>query len=359
MPKTEIYEPRPFRPVVWLVCTLLLCAHFCLIYVFQSAQFLNLRAYAAGQAPLPYQGRVLMAYVLHLTAGNPIVGGAISHLAAHFPPDYRDPFLLVIFIVNFVTLFISVLACRAVLLRLIPNRAYATWASLLVIHMTYFTVFVYKGPNYTVPYDLPSLAFFSIYVWLLFSKRYWLMLPIFALATLNRETSCFLILFMLLYGWFSASGPQFQDAGFRRMLPHILLQSVLWLGIRLFVHHLFRFNPHPDTEGGLFQLHLLRNLESIAKPQQWPVLFSTCGFLLPLLFASYRWIGNEALAKSTVIIVVLWIFGMLIVGNIVEIRIFNELTVFVAPAIALIIWNRWGPPSWSARLQQDRMAVYS
>jgi len=41
---------------------------------------------------------------------------------------------------------------------------------------------------------------------------------------------------------------------------------------------------------------------------------------------------------------------MLLVGVVIEIRVFSELTAFMMPCIALIVWNKWVRPAQQSRL---------
>jgi hypothetical protein len=45
----------------------------------------------------------------------------------------------------------------------------------------------------------------------------------------------------------------------------------------------------------------------------------------------------------------------LLVGVVIEIRIFSELTAFMMPCIALILWSEWIRPAaqYRARIQQE------
>ena len=342
----------------WLAFALLACAHFSLLCFWRSPEFLNLQQYANYGERLPYQGRILMAWVLHVTAGNPRLGPKIAHIAAHAPRELHDPYIFVLLIVTFVSMFIALLAARATLLALTGDRRFASWGSLLTLYMAYFNLLTIYGLIYILPYDVTSLALFSVGVWLVLTRRYWLLLPVFVIGTLNRETYCFITIFMVLYAWFQAERqPQPAKArmdALRRLAPHVVLQTVLWLGVRLWLRHLFLHNPQDTAHGnGLFAFQLAQNVKSLVKPAQWPLFLSLFGFTLPLFFWGYRWIGDRALARSVAVLLGVWAVAMIVVGIVVEIRIFDELTAFLAPAIALILWNRWVKPASGATLPEQ------
>jgi len=302
---------------------------------------------------MPYQGRVLMAWVLHVTAGNPRLEPVLAKIGTHVPTGLGDPHILVLLVSTFVAIFTAVLAARATLLALTGDRRFASWVALLTLYMAYFNLLAIYGLTYTLPYDVPSLALFSIAVWLVMTRRYWSLLAIFVVGTLNRETFCFITLFMTLYTWFDmrqqATGEHNRSTWLRRVAPHILLQAIVWVAIKLAIHHVFRNNPvDMGNTNSVVDFHLLKNVESLLKPQQWPLYLSLFGFTLPLFFWGYRWVSDRALARSLAILLAVWTVAMMIVGVIVEIRIFDELTAFLVPAIGLILWNRWALPASKA-----------
>jgi len=291
-----------------------------------------------------------MAWVLHGTAGNSRVGPVLAKIGTHLPAGLGDPYIVVLLISTFVAIFASVLAARATLLALTGDRRFASWVALLTLYMAYFNLLSVYGLTYTLPYDVPSLALFSIAVWLVMTRRYLPLLAVFVVGSLNRETFCFVTIFLALYTWFETrqqvTEKDARAAWLRRVAPHVLLQGVIWVAIRLVVHHVFRNNPvDPGNSNSVFDLHLVQNVKSLLKPQQWPLYLSLFGFMLPLFFCGYRWVSDRALARSLAVLLAVWTGAMMIVGVIVEIRVFDELTAFLVPAIGLILWNRWVLPA--------------
>lgn len=337
----------------WLAFVLLACGDFAVVNLWRDPQYLDLREYAAGTAPLPFQSRILMAWVLRWTAGSSRWAPGLGRLAVHLPKEFHDPYLVVLLVTTVVAMFVAVLAARASLVQVTGDRKFASWAALLTLYMAYFNLIVVYGLTYTLPYDAPALAFFSLGVWLVLTQRYWLLLPVFALATANRETSCFLTVFLLLYAWFTSKGSvqEAQTAARRRAAGHAALQIAVWFAIRVWLHHHFLHNAHAEgAKNGMFTVQLVPNLKSLVKPPQWPLFLSLFGFTLPLFFRGYRWIADRALARSVAIVVALWGVAMLLVGGIVEIRVFDELTAFLVVALGAMAWDRWVLPArkWTA-----------
>lgn len=337
-------SPRSIvRSLGWLLFALLACGHFALRYLFYSPQFLNLPLYANGGERLPYQGRILMAWLLHATAANPVLERVLGRVAVHLPSPVANPYTAVLLVVDFGAMFCAILAARGTLLHLTGSLRFASWAAFLTLYMTYFNLILDYGLTYVLPYDVLSLALFSIAVWAVVTRRDLLLLPIFVIGTLNRETFCFIPVFYVLYRYFdrrTTEGPEQARARLlRQVAPLAALQGIAWVAIRIWLRH--RFVHNPIDGNGVFAFQLGKNLHSIANPPQWPLFLSLFGFTVPLLIAGYRWIGNRALARSTAIVALLWAAAMLLVGVVVEVRVFNELTAFFVPALALIAWNLW------------------
>ncbi len=299
---------------------------------------------------MPFQGRVLMAWVLKVTAANPRVSPLLMRLASKLPLEMRNPYSIVLLTVDFAALLASIWAGRATLEYLTGDVSFSAWGSLLLLYMSYFNLIVGYG-IYLMPYDILSLTVFVLSVWLILTERYALLLIVFALGTLNRETTLFIPVFMGLYTWFDrpappSATPQGRFSRGALVTAIIAAQVLIWVGLRLWVQRHFIHNPvQPDMSSRSFGLHLPQNLVSLAKPPQWPLLLSLFGFTLPLLVAKFDAIGNRAFGRATAIILLLWTLSMLLVGVIVEIRIFNELSAFVMPCVALILWNQWIKPA--------------
>jgi hypothetical protein len=334
----------------WWLFSLLACAEFSLRYTWRNMPFLDLERYSNGTEQMPYQGRVLMAWILHVTAGNPYFADVLNRLASHLPIEMRSSYLLVLLVVNLVAIFVAVLAARFALEHLTGDKTFAAWASLLLLYMSYFNLVVGYGV-FMLPYDILSLAIFMLSVWAILKRRYWILTLLVALGALNRETSLFIPVFFGLYTWLSVrrDGSNWNEH-LRRWssnFPYLGIQLVIWVAIRIWIHHRFLHNASDDGAfaNGLLTMHLQKNLISVMKPMQWPLFLSLFGFTLPLFIAKFKLIGDRALAISTAVVLVLWTCLMLLVGVVVEIRIFSELTAFVMPCVALIIWNKWIKPT--------------
>ncbi len=343
--------------IAWWIFVLLACAQFTIRYVWRNESFLDLPTYANGTGMMPYQGRVLMSWVLKATAANPRWSGVLTHMGAHLPEALRSPYSVALLMVTFIAMIVCILAGRLTLLHLTGDKTFSAWGSLLVLYMAYFNLIVGYAV-YMLPYDILSLTVFVVSVWLILTKRYAALTLVVAIGTLNRETVIFIPLFLALYTWFknkyAKEEPEASGRPWATALLYAAAQLLIWVALRVWIEHHFRNNSlESSMPTRWFGIRLFGNLRSLMKPPQWALLLSLFGFTLPLFFAKFDKISDRALARSTAIIMALWGVAMLLVGVVIEIRIFSELTAFLMPCIALILWNEWVRPAelFRARVQ--------
>jgi len=204
-----------------------------------------------------------------------------------------------------------------------------------VVYMAYFQFPLVFGLNFMLPYDMPSLFFFCGCIYCVVSRRMSLFYLFFVVGVFNRETICMATLFWAIWRW---------QEGRRRkqilvLIGHVLTQATIWIAIKLYLRHLFGGNV-PDSANASLYYKLGYNLQTIVKPQQWPVLASVFGFTLPLVLTWRRWMKNVAMEKE-IYFLAAWFAVMMLVGVIIEIRIFSELIGYLALALGLILYHRF------------------
>jgi hypothetical protein len=342
MPATEIdIEPTAAsnapaqRAWSWYVFTFIVCAHFGLSYVGRNRYFLDLHRYTDGKLGVPFQYRTLVAWIFRALVSNHF----FSAIAAHAPKNYADPYRLAYLVVTIPALLGCVFATGSTIYRLTGDADFSRWSSLLVVYMAYFNLLLTYGLTYTLPYDVPSLFFFCIGINLVVRQKYWLYYLLFVPAVLNRETICFLTVFFAVWEWFRLDGNPSRKL--QRILPHVVVQLAMWVAIKLYLFKLYAHNPSEIAVNRVFGNEFVYNLKEMVLPTQWPLLLSNFGFTLPLLIGQRRWIGSKAMAWECAILLPLWLCGMMWVGVVLEVRIFTELISIMAPAIALILYNRY------------------
>ena len=323
----------------WTAAVLAVSAHFAITYDWTHSSFLRLQEYADGRATLPYQARILMAWILHVASKT----ASVSTMAAHAPLQLRDPYVLVQTLCVFLAVAAATLATRATITTLTGDSEFARFACFLLPLMAYFNLVLDYGLSYTLPYDLPSLAFFCGGILLIVRKQWVLYYPLFVTAMLNRETAIFLAVVLACWEWADASGSANAER-VRRILLHTSLQVVIAVTIKLWLRHHFAANATEGNGNGLFSTAIRTNVHSLMNPGQWPLFLSLFAFLPVPLWLGRRYVQHRALSLATAVTVPLWIAAMFVVGVVVEVRVFNELASLLALIAAMEAYHCWVQP---------------
>ena len=319
------------RPGAWWPTTLLACAHLALSYALTHPQFLVLDAFAYGRERTPYQYRVLTAWIMRPLGEIP----DLVRFAARTP--FGNPYVLAEAVLAGLAILGTVLATRRSLEILLGDRPFAAWASLLVVLLAHFQYGLPYGLDYVTPYDLPGLALFSLAVLGIVARNRPLYYVAFALGTLNRETMLFAT---VPFAVWELQGER--AGGWKTLAPHLAAQIALWGILKGLVAQSLASRTPIVGDSGLLEVHLLGNLKSLLNPYQWPLLASAFGFTLPFVVANRRRIADARLRRTLTILLPLWGAAMMVVGVIVEIRVFGEMIAVVALAVAAIVHSWLG-----------------
>lgn len=324
------------EPVACAIVKLAACAYFALFYTIKHPTFFALSEYAAGRIRLPYQSRALIGWIMHCGARIEVVQAIARHMPG--PPDLKNPYELMFLAISFVGILGAVYATQASLTALTSDKRFSRWACLIVLYMATFNLSLSYGLDFTLPYDVPSLFFFCLCACLVLKRKLILYYAVFVLATFNRETSCFIAFFFLICEWFAATNAM-PLRRWLKLASHAVLQAMIWIAIKSYLTILFRSNPVEMNTNGVFVFNVAKNLRFLLNPGEWPQLLSIFGFTLPLLVLGFRWIRDRRVQTACLIMIPLWFLSMMIVGVIIEVRIFDELSAILSLALALIIYN--------------------
>ncbi|HEX6770577.1 MAG TPA: hypothetical protein VF126_01035 [Acidobacteriaceae bacterium] len=325
----------PRQRWIFFLALVLVTSHFSLAYIAGTKPFLVLRAFAAGQESQPFQERALTAWVLRGANrfDSAQLESALHRLLPAMGAEFNET-MLTLLIVAWCSMAASILLTRASLMKLTGDAVFSAWAAFLVSYMAYFTYILNFGPHFLLPYDLPSLFFFCAGFYLLLMRRPLMLIPLIAIATLNRETAVFLVVFYLLLEWPPRENRERRGA----VLAYAAAMLAAWVAMRLVVLHLYGHNP-TIAHSRLADVKLWQNLGFLVKPQHWPALASIFGFTWPLVIAWRREIEPRFLRRG-LIAVAMWLALMLVVGVLIEIRIFGELISYMSLALGVILYRR-------------------
>lgn len=312
------------------VALLVACVYFSQLYTSFKPPYLNLRAYAQGQERMPFQARELMRFPLRLAGRSSLLQHAAAGRTAVNTPE-----LLALELASFVSLALAGWSAVKLLAVFLPkgDHRFLPFALLLVICLFDF----YLTVPFSFPYDLPATMFLGWGAYLVLTGQFGWLVPVFALGTWNRETTLFLIFLLLAAATTKTGRFRWRDLS-RRDLAQAAALSALWLGIVLRLHHRYTANP---TEAGP---RVSGNLHALLHPMLWPNILSASAFLLPWI-----WLRRDRLPlplRAGVLVLPFWVLILLSVGQVLELRIYGDISVFVAVCAAFLL-------SGDARLQES------
>jgi hypothetical protein len=308
----------------WYSCIIvvLAAAFAAQIYTIELPPYLDLRKYALGQERMPFQARELMRYPL-LWAGN----SAFLQRHTVGRAGMNSPERLVLMLVTFAAILLSVWAAQKIDRTYWP-KARVPLLPFAVLIVVFFFDFYLSVP-FSFPYDPLSMMFLGWGLYLVLTDQFWWLLPLFAVATWNRETTVFLILARGAVALSREGRWRLRAVKFRDALE-IAVLCVVWAAVMLTLHHKYAGNV---TEAGS---RIANNLHDLAKPVLWPAILSGSAFLMPWIYWRRDLISAPRL-RACVLLLPLWVLMLLCVGQILEVRIYGDIAVFIAVCAAAIL----------------------
>lgn len=313
------------RLVAWYsrIMLVVACLWFASLYCTNHPPYINLAQYARGTERMPFQGRDLMRWPMLAASHSATLQRFTLHRAFLHSPE-----ALVMEVVAAVSVLLAGLAAVRIYRLAAPHAALPALPFALLILLCVFDFIL--GVPFTFPYDLPSTAFIGWGSYFALQRRFWPLLPIFLLGTWNRETSLFLIGVLAISLSTTEEGHLDPRALRGRDYAQIVALACSWIAI-LFAHrHMYRNSP---TEAGP---RIASNLHHLANPLLWPNILSASAFLLPWVFLLRKQITYAPL-RNSLLLLPLWVVLLLCVGQILELRIYGDISVPVAAAAALIL----------------------
>ncbi len=323
-------------PVSRVTRALILCLYFFAALQFvryyskTTVLYLNMPAYLAGQERLPFQERVLPIVFLDPIMHSRWIAAHLFHQNGNFTAD-RGAF----YVLSLLALLVAAGITQKLYGLLSPTRTMSLLVFPVFLFAVMWTYSIHSEANFSYPYDMLSLAFFTAGLYAVYQKRFLLLALVVLLGTFNRETTLFLI------GIFVLDAASVEGAGagtplrarFRlRDLPwvRLLLLCALWLAVKLPLAHTFAHNDGSENFVRIgYNLNLLR-------PRLLPALLNICGYTLPVVLLLRRDLRPTRFANYLYILP-LWFAVMFWSGVLVETRIYGELCSYSAIALVLII----------------------
>ncbi len=312
-------------------------------YLAWVPSYLNLVRYEQGGISTPFQYRMAMMLPLRLAHASAFcnsVAAFLSKYPAWFPHGVR-PESFAELPVGIASVVAAGLVARALYCASSPSGILSVFVyplTLLMVMATYASSTMHR---LRFVYDMPSLGLFAAGLYLIYFMRSRLLFALlFLVATVNRETTLFLLFLYLLRLWADhkqAAGAAEEPAPEKwyqlRWLPWregvlIAMLGASWLCWHVWVVQHFAAN---ESEA---RPRILLNIGLLLVPISWLQVGSCFAFCGPLLLL-YRRRIQEPVLRAWFWIFPIWGVFMLKYGLFLEPRIFGELIPYVACIIAL------------------------
>jgi hypothetical protein len=302
-------------------------------YLWLSKPYVNTLLYEAGSERMPFQGRSLMMLPLRWAHRSQAFLRLIHLFAkSHFWfPKPVSPEVLMQAAIDvgclliagyFTTRIYQASSKRRLLTPLIYPLFLAAFVATYILHTV---------QNFRFVYDIPSLAFFSTAMYLIYFRKHWVYFTgIFLIATVNRETTLLLLPLFMLNDAVENGKLQWPLLFRTRTLRVLVPLAVFWVVSQILIRHIY---AHNTSE---FYPRIDWNIKSLIVPQAWPQLLSACGYLLLFVLVMRQRVCDPQL-QAWLWLVPIWCVFMFVYGILIETRIFGELIPLIVSSTALIM----------------------
>ena len=302
-------------------------------YLWLTRPYVSTALYEQGRERMPFQGRMLMMFPMRWAHHSYLLSWIAEPFArSHFWfPKPVAPEVLVQAVIGVACLLIAGWMTTSIYKASSRHCLLApmVYPLLLVVCMT--TYVMHTVQNFRFIYDLPSLALFSIAMYLMYFQRHWLwFMALFLLATVNRETTLLLLPLYAINGALQNGRLQWKKTVQPSTLALIVPLAVFWTAWQFFVHHHFAHN--------MSELYprINWNVKSLAAPLAWPQLLSAGGYLLLFVIVMRDKIADARL-RAWLWLIPVWLVFMFVYGILIETRIFGELIPLIVCTTTLIV----------------------
>ena len=214
------------------------------------------------------------------------------------------------------------------------------WCLLLLIPVGWNYMFINSIYH---AYDIPSLFFFCACLYLFLNKNYILFYITFTIATLNRESTCFITVSLVLLLYKIKFDYSLKSNFLRNtyLIKHILIQTTLWSSVVLLISWLLKNSPGYSYESTysmkIFISNLWKGLPSwpflntddfFCNPRCFITLFGCTWLLIPFL---WKYVPMDC--KKLLLLIPIYMIPAILYANLMETRIYHELNVIISLAV--------------------------
>jgi hypothetical protein len=314
---------------------LLATLHIVWFYIYCVPSYLDLNRYEAGTERMPFQGRLLMQYPLRWAHSSRLctrIAILFSYTTTWLPRP-AIPEDIVQAVIDGIAVLIAGLVARSLYRRYSPTGLLTPFVYPFTLVMVTVSYCLQSTAFFRYVYDLPSLGFFAVGLWLIHRKANpALFAALFVVATTNRETTLF-----LLYCFVASACVIDGHIVWRRALTLRTIGTTFLLGLFYYGWHVWiahRFAGYKSESNN----NLIPNFATLCFPLLWPQIAGIAAYTLPLIVLFRAKIVNPEL-RLWLLSFPLWFPFMFYYGLVIEIRLFGELIPVFACAAMLLAEN--------------------
>ena len=324
--KTKREEP------IW-VHLLYLLATIQVVWAYHSRtlEYVNIEKFEMGTDVTPCQTRILMMLVLRWAHHNLFLI-RFADLISKDTLIYRShvyPESIVFAIADCIGIVVAGWVATRVYNAASEHRLFTPYIYPLVLVFCVCNYIVLALHPYRFCYDMPSLGFFAVGLYLIYFRRHPLYFAaLFVVATLNRETTLLLLLFFVLAAVAEGGVADWSRCYRSRTLAVVLPLGILWISWHIFVNKLYMHNHFAWIPASKINSVLL------LWPPAWPqMLGAGCYSILPVLI--YRRYIKDPTLRIWLWTLPAWFAIIFLYAIIVEIRLYGELIPYLVCMAAI------------------------
>jgi hypothetical protein len=300
-------------------------------YHSRTLEYLNIDKYERGTEVTPCQTRILMMLILRWAHYNVL----LVHLAdilSRNTPIYRThiyPESIVFAIADYMGILLAGWVAVRIYHAASEHRILTPYIYPLVLVFCVCEYILLALHPYRFFYDMPSLGFFAVGLYLIYFRRNPLYFAaLFVVATLNRETTLLLLLFFVLAQVAEGGVVDWRRSYRWGTIAVVLPLGIFWTGWHIFVNQVYAANHFAWIPAAKINAVLL------VWPPAWPQMLGAGCYSIVPVFVYRRYIKDPTL-QIWLWTLPVWFAIIFLYAIVVEIRLYAELTPYFVCVAAI------------------------
>lgn len=201
-------------------------------------------------------------------------------------------------------------------------------------------------------YDIPAICFFCWGIVLFIKNKVLIFYVLFIVSTLNRESSCFITISILLLkcNYSINTKGNYLFVTFRKnkiLFRHVFYQLLIWIGLVLSIKYFVKNNPGSFYEETFSMIHFIECI--IENEACWPYLDTSSFFYNPRCFLTLFlgiwvlipivWSHIPSTSKRLLLLVPVYLIPCVLYANLMESRVYHELNIIITLVSVLGLYN--------------------